>query len=509
MDTTGSRSNEELVETTASSLRWITAARVGVELLLLGAMVLLARLIPPSAFGVFAVVIIIQEIALSFPAEGIGSALVQRKDITRRHLQGGLAVSLTAGAALAAITLLLAALVVRPVFGDETAMLVAVATPSFLLGAILAVPMALLRRNLDFRRLTVIDFTYTFLRSALAVVLAVGFGMDASALVLGGLLAVALTLGLGLALAPIPLPRWRSAEIRELLPYGGPAALACVAWTGFRNGDYAIVGARLGTAQAGFYWRAFQLAVEYQRKISVVMSQIAFPVLARTASADDLFALRRRMVQLLTASVFPLLVALVILAPDIIPWVFGRRWEPAVLPTQILAGAGAATVVIDAVGSALMAAGRAKALLGYGVAHFAVYVGAILVASYFGLAAVAIASVAVHAIFMVVAYEILLHDRPEHALRCLWVDVCPATIGCCALLVAAAPVEWLLLRSSVPAFVHVALVGPAGAAAYLAALRLWFPTTFGDLVSLVRRILPERVFDAAARRLLPARRAAA
>jgi O-antigen/teichoic acid export membrane protein len=509
VSTTGSRTNEELVETTASSLRWITAARVGVELLLLGAMVLLARLIPPSAFGVFAVVVIIQEIALSFPAEGIGSALVQRKDITRRHLQGGLAVSLTAGAALAAITLLLAALVVRPVFGDETAVLVAVATPAFLLGAILAVPMALLRRNLDFRRLSVIDFTYTFLRSALAVVLAVGFGMDASALVLGGLLAVALTLGLGLVLAPIPLPRWHSAEIRELLPYGGPAALACVAWTGFRNGDYAIVGARLGTAQAGLYWRAFQLAVEYQRKISVVMSQIAFPVLARTASADDLFALRRRMVQLLTVSVFPLLVALVILAPDIVPWVFGPRWEPAVLPTQILAGAGAATVVIDAVGSALMAAGRAKALLGYGVAHFAVYVGAILVASYFGLAAVAIASVAVHAIFMVVAYEILLHDRQEHALRCLWVDVRPATISCCALLVAAAPVEWLLLRSSVPPFVHVALVGPVAAAAYLAALRLWFPVTFGDLVSLVRRIVPERAFDAAARRLLPARRATA
>ena len=59
-----------------------------------------------------------------------------------------------------------------------------------------------------------------------------------------------------------------TAAARDLLPYGGPAALATVAWTGFRNGDYAIIGAVLGPAQAGFYWRAYQLAVEYQSKIS-------------------------------------------------------------------------------------------------------------------------------------------------------------------------------------------------------------------------------------------------
>ena len=40
------------------------------------------------------------------------------------------------------------------------------------------------------------------------------------------------------------------------------------------------------------------------------MAQIAFPVLARTAGADELFALRQRMVQLLTVVLFPLLALL-------------------------------------------------------------------------------------------------------------------------------------------------------------------------------------------------------
>ena len=78
--------------------------------------------------------------------------------------------------------------------------------------------------------------------------------------------------------------------MRELLAFGGPASLASVAWAGFRNGDYAIIGATLGPGLAGIYWRAYQLAVEYQRKIALAMAQIAFPVLSRTTGIEELLA---------------------------------------------------------------------------------------------------------------------------------------------------------------------------------------------------------------------------
>ena len=62
-------------------------------------MVVLARLIPPAAFGIFAVIVIVQELAVTMPMEGVGGALVQRKSITRDHLQGGLALSLAVSSA--------------------------------------------------------------------------------------------------------------------------------------------------------------------------------------------------------------------------------------------------------------------------------------------------------------------------------------------------------------------------------------------------------------------------
>src|SRR3954447_13863583 len=121
------RSNAELTEATAGGLRWITYARIAIEVTLLAGMVVLARLLPPAAFGMFAVVLIVQELALALPMEGVGSALVQRRTIGRAHLQAGLLLSLLVGLALAGVTLLVADFVIKPIYGSETAHLVRLA----------------------------------------------------------------------------------------------------------------------------------------------------------------------------------------------------------------------------------------------------------------------------------------------------------------------------------------------------------------------------------------------
>jgi PST family polysaccharide transporter len=500
------RSNEELTQAAGTGLRWITHARIAIEIALLGSMVVLARLIPPAEFGIFAVAVIVQELALTMPMEGIGSAIVQRRTIVREHLQGGMVLSLLIGGALTLVTLLLAIVVVQPLFGERTAHLVMLATPWYVLGAIYAVPVAILRRRLDFPRLSLIDLGLNVSRAVFTIGFAL-LGLDAEALILGSMAGMVTAVVLAYCFAPPPLPRWRRKEMGELLPYGGPAALACIAWTGFRNGDYAIIGAKLGTAQAGFYWRAYQLSVEYQRKISVLMQQMAFPMLARTEGEVQMHALRRRMVQLTTVVLFPLLVSLALLAPTFVPWAFGPDWQPAVLPTQILALGGAAVLVTDAVGSALMAAGRSRALLGYGVAHFAVYAGAVLVVASHGLAAVAGAAAVVHTIFLVIAYQVLLGSNTLRALRELWLDVAPAAIGCIALAAVAGPMSWALTSLDAPVLVHLAGTGAVGAVAYLLALRARYAAAFADLVTALQRVVPGRIWALGAAALRPAARA--
>jgi O-antigen/teichoic acid export membrane protein len=337
--------------------------------------------------------------------------------------------------------------------------------------------------------LGVIDVTTSVVRAAVSVGLALA-GLDGEALVLGSLAGALVLAGMAWAGAPAPLPRLRRDAARDVLDYGMPASLAAVSWVGFRNCDYAIVGARLGALQAGYYFRAYSVAVEYQKKISLVMVTVGFPVLSRAESAERMASMRGQMVRLLTIVLFPLLALLAIVAPVFMPWLFGAAWAPAVVPIQILALGGAATLVIDAIGTALMAQGRPRALLGYGVGHFAVYALAAFAVAPLGLAAVAVAAAVVHTLFLVVAYLLMLWGSREPALRCLWDDVAPATVSCLGLAAAAVPIDLVLSAAHVPAMLHLVAVLVVAVPAYLLTLRGCYPATWRHVRGLMQQIVP-------------------
>jgi PST family polysaccharide transporter len=450
----------------------------------------LAHLIPPRAFGMFAVVVLVQEIAINLPDAGIAGALVQRTEVSRRHLQAGFAVSLAIGAAMTALALAITVFAIKPLFGSGTAWLMVAMLPLFPIGAALAIPSAQLRRRLDFRALSLLELVGTFTRSVATLILAIAFDLDASALAGGVVLSMLFALIYALWAAPVPVPRWHRREIRELLDYGGPASLSVIAWSAFRNCDYAIIAARLGSAQAGFYWRGFQLAVEYQRKVTSVMSYFGFPVLARTVGMDELLALRQRMVRLTTITLFPLFVTLTLLAPTVIPFLLGDDWRPAVRATQILTAAGAATVLTDNVGAALSAAGRAKTVLSFGISHFVVYAAAVVFASRWGIAGVAVAAGTVHSAFLVYSYWLLLRGRRENAVAVLWEDIAPATVASLAMVAVCLPLQLALHHAGTEAALHILAVSAVAGVVYCVALRLTYPAVWADLMTVFRRVLP-------------------
>jgi lipopolysaccharide exporter len=493
---------QELHAKALQGLRWTVIGRPATELVLLGSMVALARLIEPAEFGRYAVAAIVVDVA-SIPLAGVGAALVQRRTTSREHLQSGFALALLTAIALSALTLIVAGTVVVAVLGERTAQLVRLSTPLCLIVAFSTVPLALLQRRLALRRLSFINFSSVVVRVCVSIGFALA-GFGAFALVLGALVGELAATVLAWAWARPPLPRLHAGPAREVWSYGWPASLAAASWVGFRNCDYAIVAGRLGALQAGLYFRAYTIGVEYQKKVSKVMTTVGFPVLARTQGAGELAELRGRMVRLLTVLMFPLLVLLAIEAPVFVPWLFGHRWTGAVVPTQILAIGGASTLAIDAAGSALMAAGRPRALLGFGWAHFAVYGLCVLIVAPLGIVAVAVVAAVVHTLFLVVAYVLLLNGSGESPLRCLRDDLEPAIVCSAALAAAAVPASIALTSTHAPAVPYLAGVTLLGATVYLGALRVCFPASLQSLQSFARRLLPQRPLRGATRRLAPA-----
>jgi O-antigen/teichoic acid export membrane protein len=492
-----------LHEAALAGVRWVAVARVVAEASAFGAMVWLAHLISPADFGRAAVALVVSALAAIIAAGGFGAPLVQRPTIDREHLESAQLASIACGGALSLLTFFVSPVVCDPLFGAEIGSLVQLMSPVFLIASLGVVSQSILQRRLDFRRLSLIEMVAVVAGSVTSVALALA-GLEAAAIVLGALFAATTLSVLQQVSTPIVVPRWHPRELRDVLVFGVPSALSSLVDVAHRNVDYAILGAKLAPAQVGFYWRAFQLGIDHQRKISGILMRIALPVYARAADSAHRARIRARMVRAQTAVIFPLLATLIAVAPTLIPWMLGERWTPVVVPAQILAIGGMAIAVVTGLGPLMLAAGRPKALLVYNVASAIALASAVLIAAPFGLTVVAVAVTVFYVVQAATAQWLLLSRLLEIPVRQVVADVAPAAICSAATLAIALPLVSFFDGSASPVPVQLLGVGLASAAVYLVLLRLLFRATWSDIMMLVAETVGRRWTRGARSPLSPA-----
>src|SRR3954447_14696283 len=280
-------SREELKEKTFKSLRWAALARVAAEIAAVGSAVVLAHLIPPAEFGRVAVALIVGALALSLANESVGAALVRRSELERAHVEGAQLLSLLIGAVLTLVTLFVVPLVTTPLFGDETTTLFRLFAPMFLLAAIGIVPLALLERELDFRRISMIEIATVLTTVTSSIVYAL-LGLDATAYVLGTVTGFVAWATLLVIFGSNAWPKWHGRQIREIASFGGPAGVAGAAQVTYGNIDFLVLGATLPSSAVGFYYRAYALGVQYQDKISAIITRVVYPIYSRTEDMEHM-----------------------------------------------------------------------------------------------------------------------------------------------------------------------------------------------------------------------------
>lgn len=479
-----------LKEAALEGVRWMAFARVAAELVSVGSSVVLAHLVSPRQFGMLATAVIVRELALMTANEGVGSPIVQRRDLRHAHLEAGVLLALGMGAVLSLVAFFVVPLATEPLFGAETTALFRLFAPSFLLVAVMIVPLAQLQRELRFRRIGAIEVVGVLVSAAVSLVLAIA-GLEAKAYVLGMLAGLAV-LAIGYQVSvPRVLPRWHRREARDIWRFGVPATAAGLAGVGYRNIDYILVGARLGPLLAGYYYRAFTLGVEYEAKVTGVLARVTFPLYARTEDMEHLRSLRLRIVRLNATLIWPLLAGFIVVAPVALPWVFGERWTPAVVPAQLLAIAGMAATIRNGTSPLILAAGHPRALMGFCMVEAVAYAGVVLAATSFGLTAVAAAVSVFQVVALCAAYAVMLGPMVGVPLRQLIRDVAPAGLSSAALVA----VTWPLaeaLDGVVPPPVFIVIVGLAAAAVYVAMLRTLFAAAWADVTLLAGSVLRRR-----------------
>jgi lipopolysaccharide exporter len=487
----------ELREKTLTGVKWTAAGRGFIELFAFASTIVLARLIPPAEYGLAAVAFAVTLIAEILATGGVAAALVQRKDLRPEHYAFASLLATSMGVGLTVVVWLGAEALKGPVDADAL-WLVQLASLSFLLSGPNVVAQAKLERRLDFRRVSVIGMVALAVGTVCSIVLAV-LGLEGEALIIGRLVTALLTSALSVAVTGFVMPGWDREAAREVLHVSLPTAFSSLAYQGVRNVDYVIIAAKLGAAQVGFYWRAFQLAAEYQGKITVIMTRLALPVYSRSQDLVHMRALRRRIMRLHSTVIFPILAFFLVFAPVLIPFLYGDPWAPAVVPAQLLAVAGIVNAVSAGAGPMLVAAGHARTLAVWNAVQLVGYAATVwLAASAGGLVTVCIAISAFYVVHWL-AFNMIMVDRLVGIpLRSALGEIAPATTAAAALIAVAWPGFKLLEAAGVPVAVALVMATAAGSAAYLAVLRLAFPTAWGDVTLVASRMLPARLRPRAA-----------
>jgi O-antigen/teichoic acid export membrane protein len=313
----------------AISSGFVIAVAQGVQFVLnLVWIMVLARLLTPSDFGLVAMVTTIVAFLRVFQDAGLSIATVQREGITHAQVSnlfwinlavGGFATLLTAGAAPA----------IAWFYRDDRLIGITLALAStFVLTGLAAQHVALLNRQMRFKAVALIQMS-SFVAGAV-----VGIGMAWFKFGYWSLVASNLTTVIASLLLTWTICSWRpqmpstGSGIRPILTFGVSFAAGGFLYSLVRGADSLLIGRFYGAVAVGIYSRASVLVFRPMDQFLSPISSVFLPTLARLQIQPQRY--RRTFLRLFEAIVlvsFSFTALLLALAHPLTLVVLGPKWE--------------------------------------------------------------------------------------------------------------------------------------------------------------------------------------
>lgn len=321
---------------------WAAAGNIVMRIAGICVTAVVARILSPDEFGVFAIALAVFVVVTSLAELGMASAVarsvMEPEDIAGTVSSISILVSFGLATSMAIFAGPLAMLLGMPDAEEP----IRVMSICLALTGLFAVPGAQLVR--DFRQDRILLGTLAgFVPANVALIVLALTGQGALAFswsrvvgqVVTGLVFVA-------CLDRRYRPEWRRELVGPLMRFGLPLAMAnLINWT-LLNADYLVLGRLLSAEQVGIYMIAFSVANWSTAVLGSVLNGVVLPAFGRVG--DDVERLVEALVsatRLVALVALPIAACTAAIAPSLIHTVFGEKWAGAgpVLSVLVVYGA--------------------------------------------------------------------------------------------------------------------------------------------------------------------------
>jgi O-antigen/teichoic acid export membrane protein len=354
----------DLTGVVVSGVRWKTLSR-GVSIVTrVLVLVILARLLTPEDYGIAGMAIVVTSFALILTDPALSAALIQRPTIDERDRSSVFWLAAGIGVVLTLLGVAASGLV-ADFFGEEQVQELFIVTSLSLLPASLAVtPYALLTRRLAYRELEIRQMIAIVSGGIVGVTAAIA-GLGPWAIVLNSVVYMFTSTALLWLLSDWrPRAMFSMERVRALRGFSARIFSASLFTWGGANLDKTLIGRVLGASSLGAYSLAFSAMLVPNELVSRPVYQSVSPAFSRIQNERKrLERVWRRSKQVSVAAIAPVLVALIVVAPDLVPVVFGHQWDEAIVPLQLLCVGALAKALVALHYSVLQACGEASSVL--------------------------------------------------------------------------------------------------------------------------------------------------
>jgi O-antigen/teichoic acid export membrane protein len=309
-----------------------TAVRMVVQI---GAQIVLARLLGPGEYGLFAVGAIVVGFSGFFSDFGLAYALIQKREVSEEDIRFAFSWQLVVGV-LISLLIALAAPVLAGFFGEMRAAPIIAALGSIcFINAVTGVSLALLKRRLDFKTQQIgfiVSYAIGFIGVGIPMAI---FGYGVWALVTAWISQALIFLAIAYAVTrhSVQPLLWYGEAVAQLL-YGRTVIVTNVFNWAVANVDKVLVGRLLPSRDIGLYSTLYNLVYVPTASVLNVIQPVFFSASARVAEEADEVAARAKLAAVFTALVsavclyvLPMALIAAVLADQLVVLLYGPGWR--------------------------------------------------------------------------------------------------------------------------------------------------------------------------------------